>query len=139
VRRIFPGALQIHVSERRPAAIAVLDDLYYVDRRGDTFGPLRPQHDRDYPVFTGLGDRSDGQQRWALRRALHLLRRGLLEHGYTELAITGPHVMATGRLPPIHRDPFDRLLVAQAECEGALLMTADEVVACYPGPIRRVH
>lgn len=68
----------------------------------------------------------------------HLLRRGLLENGYTELPITSDHAMATAHLPPIHKDPFDRVLVAQAESEGALLLTTDEVVARYPGPIRRV-
>jgi PIN domain nuclease of toxin-antitoxin system len=68
----------------------------------------------------------------------HLLRRGLVDNGYTELTITSNHTMATAHLPPIHKDPFDRMLVAQAEWEGALLLTADEVVARYPGPIRRV-
>lgn len=67
-----------------------------------------------------------------------VLRRGLLENGYDELAITGTHAMAVGSLPAIHRDPFDRVLVAQAESEGVLLLTADETVARYPGPIRRV-
>jgi prevent-host-death family protein len=56
----------------------------------------------------------------------------------TELAITSQHAIATTHLPPIHKDPFDRLLVAQAESEGILLLTADEVVARYPGPVRRV-
>jgi cell division protein FtsQ len=41
VRRIFPGRLEIVVRERRPEAIAVLGDLFYVDRGGETFGPLR--------------------------------------------------------------------------------------------------
>ncbi|QIT55931.1 type II toxin-antitoxin system VapC family toxin [Aquisalimonas sp. 2447] len=68
----------------------------------------------------------------------HLLRRGLLENGYRELAITGAHTLAVSHLPAIHRDPFDRLLVAQAESEGVLLLTADEIVARYPGPVRRV-
>lgn len=67
-----------------------------------------------------------------------VLRRGLLENGYDELAITGTHAMAVGSLPTIHRDPFDRVLVAQAESEGVLLLTADETVARYPGPIRFV-
>ena len=65
-----------------------------------------------------------------------LLRRGLLEHGYTELAVTGAHAVAVDTLPPIHKDPFDRLLVAQAQIEGITLVTADEVVGRYPGPIR---
>lgn len=66
----------------------------------------------------------------------HLLRRGLLENGYTELAITGVHVSAVDLLPPIHKDPFDRILVAQARIEGITLLTADEIVSRYPGPIR---
>lgn len=67
-----------------------------------------------------------------------ILRRGLVENGYEELAITGTHAMAVGYLPDLHKDPFDRVLVAQAESEGALLLTADEMVARYPGPIRKV-
>ena len=67
-----------------------------------------------------------------------LLRRGLLENGYTELPVTGSHAAAVDRLPRIHRDPFDRLLVAQALIEGQTLLTADEIVARYPGPIRLI-
>jgi PIN domain nuclease of toxin-antitoxin system len=68
----------------------------------------------------------------------HLLRRGLLENGYVELPVTGRHAIGTGHLPTIHKDPFDRLLVSQAEAEGALLLTTDTLVARYPGPIRKV-
>ena len=64
-----------------------------------------------------------------------LLRRGLIENGYTELAVTGAHAAAVDSLPPIHTDPFDRILVAQALAEGLMLLTADPVVARYPGPI----
>lgn len=67
-----------------------------------------------------------------------MLLRGLLENGYAEIAITSRHAIATGHLPPIHKDPFDRILVAQAESEGALLLTSDDVVARYPGPVRKV-
>ena len=65
-----------------------------------------------------------------------LLRRGLLEHGFAELDVTGAHATAVDLLPPIHKDPFDRLLVAQAQIEGITLLTMDEIVARYPGPIR---
>jgi PIN domain nuclease of toxin-antitoxin system len=41
-------------------------------------------------------------------------------------------------LPPIHKDPFDRILIAQAMVEGITLLTADAVIAQYPGPIRKV-
>jgi PIN domain nuclease of toxin-antitoxin system len=68
----------------------------------------------------------------------HLLRRGLLDNGYGELAIVGEHTLAVGDLPPIHKDPFDRILVAQARVEGFTLLTSDAQVAKYPGPVRRV-
>jgi PIN domain nuclease of toxin-antitoxin system len=67
-----------------------------------------------------------------------LLRRGLLDNGYSELPIVSDHVVATESLPPIHKDPFDRVLVAQATVEGITLLTSDSSVAQYPGPIRRV-
>ncbi len=67
-----------------------------------------------------------------------VLRRGLEENGYSEVPITRAHVLAVGHLPGIHKDPFDRFLVAQAVTEGFLLLTADDVVAQYPGPIRRI-
>ena len=65
-----------------------------------------------------------------------LLRRGLLENGYTELPVTGAHAVSVDLLPPIHKDPFDRILIAQARIEGITLLTTDEVVGRYPGPIR---
>ena len=68
----------------------------------------------------------------------HLLRRGLLDNGYEELPINSAHAAAVGQLPAIHRDPFDRLLVAQATAEGVMLLTADTLVANYPGPILKV-
>ena len=68
----------------------------------------------------------------------HLLRRGLLDNGYRELPIACEHTLAVEQLPAIHRDPFDRLLLAQAIIEGALLLTVDEVVASYPAPVRMV-
>lgn len=67
-----------------------------------------------------------------------VLRRGLLDNGYTELPITSEHAVGVDALPELHRDPFDRLLIAQAFCEGITLLTADPVVAKYPGPIRKV-
>lgn len=66
------------------------------------------------------------------------LRRGLLDGGYREMAIFPEHALAVERLPPLHKDPFDRLLIAQAEIEGATLLTSDEQVAQYPGAIRKV-
>jgi len=67
-----------------------------------------------------------------------VLRRALLDNGYSELPIASDHVVAIEGLPQIHKDPFDRILVAQATVEGITLLTADETVAKYPGPIRLV-
>jgi PIN domain nuclease of toxin-antitoxin system len=67
-----------------------------------------------------------------------LLRRGLLDNGYTELPILSEHVVAVVGLPPIHKDPFDRLLVAQATVEGTTLLTSDARLADYLGPIQVV-
>ena len=66
------------------------------------------------------------------------LRQVLLATGYDELQVTGPHALETAALPAIHGDPFDRLLIAQAWCEGITLLTADSKVARYPGPIELV-
>jgi PIN domain nuclease of toxin-antitoxin system len=82
-------------------------------------------------IKSGLG-RKD------FRADARLLRRGLLDNGYSELPITSDHVVATETLPAIHKDPFDRVLVAQAIVEGVTLLTGDPIVAQYPGPVRRV-
>ena len=66
------------------------------------------------------------------------LRRGLLRHGWSELPVLGAHAVAVAGLPPLHKDPFDRLLAAQALSEGLTLLTTDRRLAAYPGPIRLV-
>ncbi len=65
-------------------------------------------------------------------------RNALIANGYQELPMTGTHAIALSSLPPIHKDPFDRMLVAQARSEGMTLLTSDDAVALYPGAIRRV-
>lgn len=67
-----------------------------------------------------------------------VLRRALLDNGYAELPITGQHAVTIANLPPLHKDPFDRLLLAQAIIEGITLVTADARLARYPGPVRLV-
>jgi len=54
------------------------------------------------------------------------------------LPIISEHAVAIEGLPAIHKDPFDRMLVAQATVEGITLLTADALVAQYPGPVRGV-
>ncbi len=67
-----------------------------------------------------------------------LLRRGLRDNGYGELPVTSAHTLMLDTLPPLHKDPFDRILVAQCIAEGITLLTADPLVAQYPGPVRSV-
>ena len=67
-----------------------------------------------------------------------LLRRGLIDNGYEELPVTSAHAVVVDSLPPIHKDPFDRILVAQAIVEGIVLLTSDAVVAQYSEAARLV-
>jgi PIN domain nuclease of toxin-antitoxin system len=69
---------------------------------------------------------------------VRLLRRGLLDNGYDELPIVSAHVVGVESLPTIHKDPFDRILIAQAAVEGITLLTSDPLLARYPGPVRPV-
>lgn len=64
------------------------------------------------------------------------LRRGLIDNGYIELSMLGEHAVAIDGLPSIHKDPFDRMLIAQAMVEGITLITNDEIMAQYPGVVR---
>jgi PIN domain nuclease of toxin-antitoxin system len=68
----------------------------------------------------------------------HLLRRGLLDNAYAEIAVMGHHALAVANLPRLRNDPFDRLLLVQAMAEGASLMTANEALSKYSAPIQRV-
>ena len=67
-----------------------------------------------------------------------VLRRGLLDNGYTELPVTSQHAVAIDGLPTLHKDPFDRLLIAQSMTEGITLLTTDPFVARYPAPVRHL-
>lgn len=62
----------------------------------------------------------------------------LLDNGYNDLPITSEHAVAIDTLPTIHKDPFDRILVAQAMVEGITLLTSDPLLARYPGAVRPV-
>lgn len=59
------------------------------------------------------------------------LYRGLLNNGYTELTVTSHHVLLVADLPPIHKDPFDRILLAQAKAENMVLLSADKILSRY--------
>jgi PIN domain nuclease of toxin-antitoxin system len=64
------------------------------------------------------------------------LRRGLIDGGFQELPILSEHAVAVDDLPPIHKDPFDRMLISQARVEGITLLTNDKVLGKYGRPVR---
>jgi len=66
------------------------------------------------------------------------LWRLLLVNGYQELPVGSEHALVAGELPLHHKDPFDRVLIAQARVEGLTLLTADKVVAKYGKPVLKV-
>ncbi|MGH3801051.1 MAG: type II toxin-antitoxin system VapC family toxin [Pseudonocardiaceae bacterium] len=63
------------------------------------------------------------------------LREHLTPQSFSELPVLGEHALAVRNLPRHHRDPFDRLLIAQALCEGLTIVTADRAFAAYNVPI----
>jgi PIN domain nuclease of toxin-antitoxin system len=68
----------------------------------------------------------------------HRLRKMLIVHGYTELPVTAEHALSVEALPLLHKDPFDRLLLAQARTEGMLLLTVDAAVIQYQESVMAV-
>jgi PIN domain nuclease of toxin-antitoxin system len=73
------------------------------------------------------------QARSDFRADPYVLRYRLLANGYIELPINSEHAIAIAGLPQIHKDPFDRILIAQAIIEGVPLVTVDQAVLQYPG------
>lgn len=66
------------------------------------------------------------------------LWRMLLVNGYRELSVSSEHTVAVNDLPLLHKDPFDRILVAQARVEGLTLLTVDKRVAQYGDGVKKV-
>ncbi len=64
-----------------------------------------------------------------------MLYNGLLGAQYQELLIKSSHTLAVLGLPMLHKDPFDRLLLAQAKYEGISLVTSDKILQGYPAPV----
>jgi PIN domain nuclease of toxin-antitoxin system len=90
------AAVRPDLAGRSPDVVRSGNELFFTAARVWEVAIRRGLGRRDFQVDPGL------------------LRRGLLENGYGELTITSDHTITVGVLPPIHRDPFDRLLVAQA-------------------------
>ena len=66
------------------------------------------------------------------------IRSAALDNGFAELPIRGPHALHVGALPWLHRDPFDRLLIAQAASEPMWLLTADDTLLAYGGTVELI-
>lgn len=79
-----------------------------------------------------------GLRRDDFRLDLGLLRTALSEIGFLELPVTGAHAERLAGLPPIHKDPFDRMLVAQSLCEPLVLLTNDDLLAEYGATVKVV-
>lgn len=67
-----------------------------------------------------------------------VFRQELLDFGYDELTVTADHVLELAQLDPLHNDPFDRLLLAQARVESLALLTADRAMLQYGAPTQSV-
>lgn len=67
-----------------------------------------------------------------------LLRANLLNDGYNEVLVESRHALEVRNLPLLHRDPFDRMLIAQSRVEGLVLLTSDEDLCKYQGTVKRV-
>lgn len=65
-------------------------------------------------------------------------RDALMQNGYSELSVRSEHTLAVSLLPLIHKDPFDRILIAQAQVENITLLTMDSRLSRYSGPVRVV-
>lgn len=100
------------------------------------------QNENNQPLFSAASiwevAIKSGLNRPGFQVSASRLRRGLFDNGYDELAITGRHAAAIANLPDIHKDPFDRVLIAQAQVEEITLFTSDGTVARYPGNIEFV-
>ena len=79
-----------------------------------------------------------GLRRTEFQVDLGRLLIALSEMGFLELPVTGAHVERVAALPPVHKDPFDRMLVAQSLSEPLVLLTNDEVLGGYGEVVRVV-
>ena len=64
-----------------------------------------------------------------------MFRSALMDNGYLEVPITSEHVLFVHELPPLHKDPVDRILVAQSSIEGMAVLTVDQAVIDYGGTV----
>jgi PIN domain nuclease of toxin-antitoxin system len=67
-----------------------------------------------------------------------MLHNALAENSFPEITISSLHGLTATSLPPIHKDPFDRMLIAQSIVEGCLLLTSNRTLARYDAPVQLV-
>jgi len=76
-----------------------------------------------------------GLSRAGYRADPEQMQKGLLENGYRELAITSEHILLSGTMPMHHKDPFDRIILAQSLAEDATVLTNDIIMTKYPAKV----
>jgi PIN domain nuclease of toxin-antitoxin system len=99
--------------------------------------------DADNEVFFSAASLWEVAIKAALRKAdfkvdVPMLRRALADMGFVELPVSAAHAERLAALPPVHRDPFDRMLVAQSLVEPMVLLTNDSTLAAYGEVVRVV-
>ncbi len=80
-----------------------------------------------------------GQGRARFANDAALIAQEARDAGFVELPVSARHAVAVQDMPALHGDPFDRLLIAQALCEPAFLVTADVQIARYAVPLRQFN
>jgi PIN domain nuclease of toxin-antitoxin system len=86
----------------------------------------------DVPVHFSAASVWEAEIKAAIGKLVREDLLGALEaDGFLELPMTARHAIDAARLPPLHRDPFDRMLVAQARLEGLEIITSDQKIADY--------
>jgi PIN domain nuclease of toxin-antitoxin system len=108
------NARDIHLPESHRAAIELAENIVFVSA---------------VTVWEIAIKRASGKLSFSLP-----IGEAIKGHGFVELPISVAHAEWAGALPPLHRDPFDRLLVAQAHMEGLTLVTVDEQILRYQVP-----
>jgi hypothetical protein len=78
VRKVFPNKILIQIEERKPIAIIQLEELYYIDTKGEIFSPVGDRDEYNYPYLTGLTrqvlEKNPGEAKRLITKALELLR-----------------------------------------------------------------
>jgi len=128
VRALLDSHLLVWISEDSPKLPKSVQEMIEDDRNSFFFSAVSLW---ELAIKSALGKSS-------FQVDVRQLHSSLLENGYAELTLSSRHAFSLETLPPIHKDPFDRILIAQAMREDMVLLTSDKMVGRYGEPIRLV-